>query len=95
MTERDQLRRTILKLHGCDSSHLRSVPVCETVEGKTLWDGVVEVFSLKGHPKAGLAYAWSQPTEDGGRSYVAVLGIGPIKTAADAVRAVLVASTDG
>jgi len=47
---------------------------------------VVEVFALKGHPKAGLAYAWSHETDDGGRRYVAVLGVHPIKTAQDAVR---------
>lgn len=91
MREIDRLRRVIRNLHGVDSSHLRSVPVHETVDGQTVWKGVVEVFSLKGHPKAGLAYAWSDPTDDGGRSYMAVLGVPPIKTAADAVRAVIVA----
>jgi len=92
MREIDRLRRVIRDLHGVDSSHLRSVPVHETVDGQTVWQGVVEVFSLKGHPKAGLAYAWSDPADDGGRSYMAVLGVPPIKTAADAVRAVIVAA---
>ena len=44
------------------------------------------MFALKGHPKAGLAYAWSYETDDGGRRYVAVLGVHPIKSAQDAVR---------
>ncbi len=48
--------------------------------------GVDEVVALKGHPKAGLAYAWAQETDEGGRRYVAVLGVEPIKNAHDAVR---------
>ncbi|TMA32908.1 MAG: hypothetical protein E6J79_18610 [Deltaproteobacteria bacterium] len=86
MTERERLRKTIRDLHGVESSHLRSARVQEVFEGQTVWEGVVEVFALKGHPKAGLAYAWSCETDDGGRRYVAVLGVHPIKTAQDAVR---------
>ncbi len=86
MTERERLRKTIRDLHGVESSHLRSVRVQETFEGQTVWEGVVEVFALKGHPKAGLAYAWSREMDDGGRHYVAVLGVHPIKSAQDAVR---------
>ena len=86
MTESDRLRKTIRDLHGVESTHLPSVRVQETFQGQTVWEGVVEVFGLKGHPKAGLAYAWSYETDDGGRRYVAVLGVHPIKTAQDAVR---------
>jgi hypothetical protein len=91
VTEIQRLRRTILDLHGVDSSHFRSEPVHERVDGQTVWKGVVEVFALKGHPKAGFAYAWGQDTDDGGRRYIAVLGIGPIKSARDAVCASIVA----
>jgi hypothetical protein len=56
---------------------------------------VVEVFSLKGHPKAGLAYAWSQETDDGGRRYVAILGVPPIKSARDAVLVSIAAEHHG
>jgi hypothetical protein len=80
--EIQRLRKAIRDLHGVESSHLRS----ERVDDPG-WKGVVEVFALKGHPKAGLAYAWSRPTDDGGRSYVAVLGVTPIGNARDAVRA--------
>jgi hypothetical protein len=92
MTERERLRRAIRNLHGVESTHLRSEPVHETFHGKTVWEGVVEVFALKGHPKAGLAYAWARETDDGGRRYVAVLGVPPIKSALDAVRASIVAA---
>jgi len=44
------------------------------------------VFALKGHPKAGLAYAWSHAMDDGSRRYIAVLGVHPITSAQDAVR---------
>ena len=44
----------------------------------------MEVFALGGHPKAGLAYAWAHETDEGGRRYVAVLGVDPIKSARDA-----------
>jgi len=56
-----------------------------------VWDGVVEVFGLKGHPKARLAYAWSHETDDGGRRYVAVLDVHKIRSAQDAVRASMAA----
>jgi hypothetical protein len=54
-------------------------------------EGIVEVFALKGHPKAGVAYAWSHETDEGGRRCVAVLGVPPIKRAQDAVRASIAA----
>ena len=91
MTERERLRRAIRNLHGVESSHLRSERVHETFQGETAWEGVVEVFALKGHPKAGLAYAWSHETDEGGRRYIAVLGMPPIKSAQDAVRASIAA----
>lgn len=59
----------------------------ETFEGETVWDGVVEVFALLGHPKASVAYAWAHETDAGGKRYVAVLALPPVKTATDAVRA--------
>jgi hypothetical protein len=56
-----------------------------------VWKGVVEVFALKGHPKAGLAYAWSHETDDGKRRYIAVLDVDPIKSTQDAGRASIAA----
>lgn len=92
MTEIERLRRTIRSLHGVESSHVRSEPVRETFQGEMVWEGVVEVFAVKGHPKASLAYAWSHKTDDGKRRYVAVLGVPPIKSAQDAVRASIAAT---
>ena len=95
MSERRRLQKAIRDLHGVESTHLRSESLHETFQGETVWEGVVEVFALKGHPKAGLAYAWSHETDEGGRRYVAVLGVPPIKSARDAVRASIAAQHRG
>ena len=62
----------ISQLHGCDSTWLESVPVVETFQGATVWDGDVEVFKAN-HPEAQTAYAWS----DSDGNFTAVLGIPP------------------
>jgi len=58
---------------------------------KPVWEGVVHVFSITGHPKANTAYAWSAAI-DGSKKYrsYAVLGIPPINSAQDAVKAAIV-----
>ena len=55
--------------------------VRETFRGETVWDGVVEVFDVSGHPVAKQAFAWSHETDVGGRRYVAVLAVPPIDSA--------------
>jgi hypothetical protein len=64
MNEIEELRAVIHKLHGVKSTHVESVPVKEVFQGKTVWDGVVEVFDLYGHPKTHRAYAWTHLTDD-------------------------------
>ena len=88
-----RLRLAVRDLHGLESEYVRSEPVHETFRGETVWDGVVEVFRVFGHSKATEVYVWSHETDDGGRRYVAVLGVPPVKTALDAVRAAVVAET--
>ena len=63
----------------------------ETFRGKVAWEGEVEVFAVTGHPKAAHAYAWEQETDEGNRAFVAVLGVPPVNSAQDAVRASIVA----
>jgi hypothetical protein len=55
----DELRDVIKRLHGVESKHIESVPIKETLQGKTAWEGVVEVFELKNPPKARKLYAWA------------------------------------
>jgi hypothetical protein len=84
------LQKAILNLHGARAEHLESVPVTETFNGETAWDGVVEVFALPEHP-AGKAYAWRHEADSGRWRYVAVLHRPPIDTPLKAVQAALVA----
>jgi hypothetical protein len=82
----------IHKLHGAKATHVESVPVTETFQGKTVWDGVVEVFDLEGHPDTDRAYAWSHDTDDPKqpRRHVTVLHIPPAISPITAVRTALV-----
>ena len=54
-----ELRGVIHKLHGGKAKHVQSVPVIERFQGQIVWDGIVEVFDLSGHPKANRIYAWA------------------------------------
>jgi len=93
MNDLGKLKKAIFDLHGCDSAHAASIAVHETFERKTVWRGTVEVFSLINHPTAKDAYAWSYETDAGETRYVAVLGVPPINSAYDAVRAYIVAES--
>jgi hypothetical protein len=75
----------IRHLHGLEATWLESVPVKETHEGQTVWEGEVQVFAAE-HPKATRVYAWSHETTPGKRRFHAVLGQPPVKGAIDAVR---------
>lgn len=88
----EELQGVIRRLHGVESEHIQSVPVRETFEGRTVWDGVVEVFALVGHPTALQVFAWSHDTDDprNPRRHVTVLQSHPIKSAEDAVRAAII-----
>jgi hypothetical protein len=68
------------------------VPVKEVFEGKTIWEGIVEVFELIGHPKASKVYAWSHDTDNPKKPkrHMTVLHIAPIVSAEAAVRAHIV-----
>lgn len=88
----DQLKVVVESQHG-GHAHLREVAaVSEEFRGQPVWQGIVHVFDLDGHPSAAVCYAWSSPLEDTTRRrFYAVLGVPPINSAADAVRAAIVA----
>jgi|ERR1035437_3379634 hypothetical protein len=91
MTHVEELKDIIRRLHGVEATHRESVPVKEVFRGETVWEGIVEVFDLVGHPKASKVYAWTNETEDPAKPHhVTVLHLGPIKSAVDAVRAAIV-----
>jgi hypothetical protein len=87
----DELRDVIKRLHGVEATHLKSVPVKETFRGQTVWEGIVEVFDLHGHPSAPRVYAWSHDTDDPNepRKHITVLHIMPVLSAVMAVRAAI------
>jgi hypothetical protein len=85
----DELKDAIRQLHGCEADYVETVPVNETFQGRPVWQGEVEVFNLRGHPKASRAYAWSHKT-DKGKRYVAVLELPPVDSAQKAVKAAIV-----
>lgn len=87
----DQLQRAIEGMHGCKATYRYAVPVDEQFNGKAVWQGVVSVFDVD-HPKASTAYAWSSAVDGSDkRRFYAVLGIPPVNSALDAVRASIVA----
>jgi hypothetical protein len=91
MSHIDELKAIIHKLHGATATHRESVPVKEVWQGQTIWDGIVEVFDLEGHPKANTAYAWSQDADNPDRPtyHFTVLHIPPAVSPETAVRAVI------
>jgi hypothetical protein len=59
----DQLEHAIQSQHGGTATFVQSIPVRETFEGQTVWEGVVHVFDLEDHSQATRAYAWASPIE--------------------------------
>jgi hypothetical protein len=92
MTYIEELKSVIRQIHGAEAKHVESVPIIEKFGGRTVWDGVVEVFELEGHATASRVYAWAHDTDDPKqpRRHVTVLHLHPIRSARDAVRAAIV-----
>ena len=86
----DQLKQAVESQHGGTATYVQSVPVHHSRNGKTIWNGAVQVYDLAGSPSgATRAYAWSFGREDGSRELVAVLGAGPISGPREAVKAAI------
>lgn len=87
-----ELKGAIERAHGGIATLAQSVPVLETFEGQTVWEGVVHVFDLARHPTATRVYAWSSPIEGSAkRRFFAVLHTERINSPLEAVRAAIVA----
>jgi hypothetical protein len=86
----DDLRDVIHKLHGVKATHVESIAVKEVFQGKTIWDGIVEVFDLHNHPTTHRAYAWSHETDNNGNRHITVLHIPPAISPETAVRAAII-----
>jgi hypothetical protein len=86
-----ELKQAIETQHGGTATFVQSVPVRETHGEETVWNGVVSVFELAGHPRAKTVYAWSYELAGGERRFFAVLHVPPITSPARAVRAAILA----
>lgn len=85
------LKQAVERLHHCQASFLEDVAVVEKFGEKTVWQGIVSVFGIKGHPQADKCYAWSSPIEGSTkRRYFAVLHIPPVDSPEKAVRAAII-----
>jgi hypothetical protein len=92
MSNIEELQNVIRRLHGSEASHVETVPVKESFQGQTVWEGEVEVFDLQGHPNASRVYAWAHETEDADKPkrHVTVLHIPPVVSPETAVRAAII-----
>ncbi len=87
-----ELNRAVEAQHGCKATVFQSVPIKETLGHNTVWEGVVHIFSLSGHPTAKRAYAWPSPIAGSDkRLFFAVLHQSPVTSPVAAVRAAIVA----
>ena len=91
MNNIEELQEVIRKLHGVEATHVETVPVKETFQGQTVWEGHVEVFDVD-HPQTSRMYAWSHDTDDPSspRRHVTVLHLPPAITPLRAVQASIV-----
>ena len=92
----ESLKAAVEGMHGGTATFVQAAPVREEFDGAPVWEGVVHVFDLAGHPAASRAYAWSSPVEGSDkRRMFAVLNIPPITSPVEAVRAAIVAEARG
>jgi len=89
------LQDAIRHLEGVEARHVETAHVHERQGSETVWEGDVEVFELDGHPKAKRAYAWSEATTGTKRRFFVVLHAPPVGSAAEAVRASILADARG
>ena len=90
MSHIEDLRAVIRRPHGVEAKYVESVHVKEVFQGKTVWEGIVEVFDLENHPTAKRIYAWAHDTDDKKKRHVTVLHVAPVDSPRAAVRAAIV-----
>jgi hypothetical protein len=89
-TESLLLQTAVQQLLKCEALHEKTVFVDEKFEGKTIWQGEITVFELRGHPKAEKCYAWfhypAGAADGAPDSLVALLNRWPVDSPQAAVR---------
>lgn len=89
----ERLKLFIEETERCRATHIQSLLVKERLSEDTPVERMVETFDLHNHPNARRAYAWERWNE-GERAdpkYTVVLGIPPVNSANDAVKAAIMA----
>lgn len=83
-----RIEAAIMRSHSCGAIWHKTVPVHEVFRRQPAWKGEVEVFNLKGHPKAKRCYGWPHRNSKNneGEKFVIVLEIPPVESASTAVR---------
>ena len=87
----DKIARAVEATVEGPVTHKESVPVVETFRGQTIWEGVVEVFTIATPPPS-VAYGWAVES-DRGPQYIAVKGEPPADSPLAAVRVWLVSES--
>lgn len=81
----------IKKGYDFDATHVKTVPVKEVFQGKTIWEGDVEIFAINPPNKQPtFCFGWGFDTGTGKTEFVTVLAFPPIDTPLKAVQAYLV-----
>jgi hypothetical protein len=90
----DALRQTVQAQHGGTATFVQAVRIHEEQNGKTVWDGTVSVFDLRGSSSGAFrAYAWYYELSDGKPRFFSVLHSPNVLTPKDAVRSAIAAET--
>jgi hypothetical protein len=79
----ERLTQVIFHLHKANPAWVKSVPVHELFNGKTVWKGDVEVFDITGHPKAKRCYGWTYGDPE---EFITILELPPVTDAQSAVK---------
>lgn len=85
-TRAEQFKQVVEKACQCKARHVASKTIIEGFEGDVVWNGIVEVFDLKGHPEAKRCYAFYFVQDNGETVIKTVLGVPPIDSEVSAVR---------
>jgi hypothetical protein len=86
----EALRQTVQAQHGGTATFVQAVKVHEERDGKTVWDGTVSVFDLRGSSSGAFrAYAWYYELSDGKPRFFSVLHSPNVLTPKDAVRSAI------
>ena len=83
---RESVQEAIENRAKCPAVYQGTQPIKFSMDGKVLFDGKVEVFQLKDHPQAKLAFGWGFENKIKKMEYVTVMGIPPLDTPLAAVK---------